>query len=85
MTAFQQNETWEIVDYTTEKKTWLDVIGFILGSTKRTVQLQGLKRDLWQRGILKHTVLIIETVTPIAKLNTVQVLLSRAVNLDCPL
>ena len=85
MTAFQQNETWEIVDYTTEKKTWLDVIGFRLGSTKRTVQLQGLKRDLWQRGILKHTVLIIETFTPIAKLNTVQVLLSRAVNLDCPL
>ena len=78
--ALEKNETWDIVK-NLKRELWQAASGSLQLNTKLTGQLKGTRQGWQQRGTLKPTVLIIKF-APFAKLNTIRVLLSLAINLD---
>ena len=85
MKALEKNKTWETVDFPREKTTmgckWVFTIKYGLNGS-----LERYKARLVAKGFTQtYNIDYLETFTPIAKSNTMRVLLSLAANLDWPL
>ena len=85
MRALIQNDTWEIVDLPKGKKSvgcrWIFTLKYNADGT-----LDRHKARLVARGYTQtYGIDYQDTFAPVAKLNTIRIMISLAVNLDCPL
>lgn len=85
MKSLQKNGTWELVDLPVGKKLggcrWIYTVKYKVDGT-----IEHFKARLVAKGTLIHMAIdYMETIAPIAKINTVRVLLSLVVNLNWPL
>ena len=85
MRALMQNQTWEVVDLPKGKKTvgcrWVYTL-----KCKSDGSLDRYKARLVARGYTQtYGIDYQETFAPVAKMNTIRILISLAVNLDWPL
>lgn len=85
MKSLQKNGTWELVDLLVGKKPvgcmWIHTVKYKADGT-----IEHFKARLVANGTLRHMAIdYMETFALVAKINTVRVLLSLAVNLNWPL
>lgn len=85
MSALEKNDTWELMSLPRRKSTvgckWVFTVKYISNDT-----IEQYKVRLVVKGFTQiYGVDFQETFAPIAKLNTIRVLLSLATNLDWPL
>ncbi|KAH9698654.1 retrovirus-related pol polyprotein from transposon RE1 [Citrus sinensis] len=85
MRALEKNQIWEVTDLPKGKKTvgckWVFTIKYNSNGTLERYKARLVAKRFTQTYDIDY----LETFTPVAKLNTVRVLLSMAVNLDWPL
>ena len=85
MKALMQNQTWEVVDLPTSEKPvgcrWVYTL-----KCKSEGSLDGYKARLVTRGYTQiYGIDYQETFALVAKMNTIRIMISLAVNLDWPL
>lgn len=84
MEALQQNETWNIVSLTKEKKTvrckWVFTV-----KHKADETIHRYKVRLAVKGYTQTYDIYQETFAPVAKMNNIRVLLSLSANFNWPL
>ena len=82
MKVLDKNETWSVVDFPKGKKTlgckWVFTVKYNADGTLDRYKARLVAKGFTQTYGIDYS----ETFTPIAKLNTIRVLISIAVNLD---
>ena len=85
MKSLQKNETWELVDRPPGKKPvgcrWVNTVKHKVDGTIEHFKARPIEKGYTQTYGIDYT----DTFAPAAKINTVRVLLSLALNLDWPL
>ncbi|RVW25308.1 putative mitochondrial protein [Vitis vinifera] len=83
--ALEKNRTWEVMTLPTEKKPvgckWVFTVKYKADDTVKRNKARLVTKGFTQTYNIDYT----ETFAPVAKLNTIRVLLSLAANLDWPL
>ena len=85
MKSLQENKTWELVDCLTGKKLvvcqWIYTVKYKAGKTIERYKARLVAKGYTQTYKIDYT----KTFAPVAKINTIRVLLFLATNLDWPL
>ncbi|RVW91034.1 Retrovirus-related Pol polyprotein from transposon TNT 1-94 [Vitis vinifera] len=83
--ALEKNETWEVMNLPRGKKPgackWIFIVKYKADGTVKRYKVRLVAKGFTQTYGIDYT----ETFAPVAKLNTIRVLLSLAENLDWPL